>query len=121
MAAGAVSVILGGGLLGSAAVWGAIGPTAGTTLSLNTTAAGASCNNSNPQAPVCKGLAGGDVVAVSGTGFTPGSTASIVQCNSDPSQPVVVFLSNSIPISCSPLSLTSIGTSGAKKGTLAGN
>ena len=90
------------------------------TLSLTTTAAGASCNDANPTAPVCSGLANGDVVNVSGTGFAPGALASIVQCNSDPAQPVIFFLNNDIPVSCSPLKIVTIPSKGAQKGKLSG-
>ena len=41
------------------------------------------------------------IINVSGTGFSPGALASIVECNSDPAQPVILFLGNDIPVSCS--------------------
>jgi len=117
--AGVVTVVLGGTLLGTAMA-STVTTTPGITLTLTTTAAGATCNNTNKAAPVCSGLAGGDVVSLKGTGFTPGATASIVQCNSDPTQPNLVFLGQYIPISCSALALTSIPASGATKGDLIG-
>src|ERR1019366_526476 len=75
-----VVAVLGGGTLLAANVVD-VSAAATTTLHLSTTAAGASCNNTNPAAPVCSGLASGETVAVSGTGFSPGALASIVQCN----------------------------------------
>jgi len=119
---GAVGVLalLGGSTLVATGLDVAPSAAATTTLRLTTTAAGASCNDSNPAAPVCSGLANGDVLTVSGTGFSPGATASIVQCNSDPSQPVVLFLGQDIPVSCSALALTSIPASGKTKGDLNG-
>ena len=114
---GVVALLVGGAMLGTSF---AETSTPGTTLSFTTTAAGASCNDSDAQAPICTGLAAGDVIDVTGTGFTPGATASIVQCNDDPTQSQVLFLGNYIPVSCSTLSLTAIGSSGKKKGTLTG-
>ncbi|HEY5024534.1 MAG TPA: hypothetical protein VII76_06130, partial [Acidimicrobiales bacterium] len=89
-----------------------------TTLSLSAT--GATCNNANPAAPICSGLTAGQTVNVAGTGFSPGALASIVQCNSDPAQPVIFFLGNDIPVSCSPLAIVTVPSTGANKGKLAG-
>ncbi len=115
---GVVAVLGGGTLLAANVV--EVSAAATTTLHLSTTAAGASCNNTNPSAPVCSGLASGETVSVSGTGFSPGALASIVQCNSELSQPVIFFLGNDIPVSCSPLAIVTIPTTGANKGKLAG-
>ncbi len=115
---GVVAVMAGGAMVATNV--GGISAAATTTLSLTTTAAGASCNDSNPSAPICSGLAAGDVVNVSGTGFSPGALASIVQCNSEPSQPVIFFLGNDIPVSCSPLAIVTIPSKGTSKGKLAG-
>jgi hypothetical protein len=112
---GVLAVVCGGALL-AVNVTGASGAT--TTLSLN--AAGRTCNNTNPAMPICQGMAAGDVVNVSGTGFSPGALASIVQCNSDTAQPVIFFLGNDIPVSCSALALVTIPSKGAAKGTLTG-
>ncbi len=46
-------------------------------------------------------LSNGQVVTVSGSGFTANSTGSILECNSDPSQPTITFFGNPIPVSCS--------------------
>ena len=92
----------------------------GVTLSLTSTAPGASCNNSDPKSPVCIGMASGTVLTVSGTGFSPGAIASIAQCNSEPSQPVILFLGQYIPVSCSRLVLSTIPSSGPDKGDLSG-
>ena len=43
--------------------------------------------------------------------------ASIEQCNSDPTQPQILFLGNDIPVSCSPLALTSISSTGKLAGS----
>jgi hypothetical protein len=82
------------------------------TLTLTSTAAGVTCDNSNPAMPVCSGLAGGDTITLVGKGFTPGSLASDIECNSDPSQPVILFLGNYVPISCTPLKLSDISATG---------
>jgi len=85
---------------------------AGTSLQMTSSSAGVTCDNSNPAQPVCSHLAGGDVITLAGTSFTPGSLASAVQCNSDPHQPVILFLGNYIPISCTPLKLSQISPGG---------
>ena len=85
-----------------------IASAATTTLSLSSTAAGVTCDNTNTSAPVCTGVAAGDVVAASGTGFDKGALASIEECNDITSQPVTLFLGADIPVSCTPISITSI-------------
>ncbi len=93
------------------------GAASAITVTLTTSASGAMCDNiSNPVGPVCSGLAGGDVVHVSGSGFTPGSTASIVECSSVATQPVLA----PYPVSCSSLSPTTIPGSGPNAGQLSG-
>jgi len=115
---GTACLLAGGTLVttGLASVSGA----ATTTLSFSTTAAGVTCNNANPSDPICSGLAGGDVLNVTGTGFAPGAEASIEQCNSDPAQPVILFLGNDVPVSCSPIKITTIGSTKKTKGDLSG-
>jgi hypothetical protein len=50
-------------------------------------------------------LVDGSVVSVTGSGFSPNSLSTLLQCSGDPAQPTVNFLANDIPISCSnPLS-----------------
>ncbi|HEY5024060.1 MAG TPA: hypothetical protein VII76_03720 [Acidimicrobiales bacterium] len=115
---GVVAVMGGGTLLAANVV--SVSGAATTTLHLSTSAAGATCNDSNPSAPVCSGLAAGETVNVSGTGFSPGALASIVQCNSDLAQPVIFFLGNDIPVSCSPLAIVTIPSKGKTKGDLSG-
>ncbi len=117
---GATPIIAAGALI-STSVSASTVSTPGTTLALSVTAPGASCNNTNVLDPICSGLAGGDVVTVTGTGFTPGATASIVQCNSEPSQPVVLFLGQYIPVSCTALALTTISSAKATSGDLTGS
>src|ERR1700681_264100 len=116
---GIVAVLAGGTLVASNVV-GVSGAATATTLHLTTTGAGAVCNNTNPSMPICSNLAGGMTMNVSGTGFSPGALASIVQCNSEPSQPVIFFLGNDIPVSCSPLAIVTIPSTGASKGKLSG-
>jgi len=87
-------------------------------ITLTTTAPGAVCNNTNPGSPVCFGIASGDELAVAGTVFSPGAIASIAECNGDPGQPVISFMSQYMPVSCSPLVLTNVPISGQDKGDL---
>ena len=94
-----------------------IASAATTTLSLSSTAAGVTCDNANTSAPVCTGVAAGDVVAASGTGFDKGALASIEECNDITSQPVTLFLGADIPVSCTPISITSISATGTLAGT----
>ena len=90
-----------------------ISAAATTTLHLTSSSPGVTCDNSNPSMPVCSGLAGGDTITLAGTGFTPGSLASDIECNSDMHQPVILFLGNYIPISCTPLKISNISSTGA--------
>jgi hypothetical protein len=90
----------------------------GPALTMTTTAPGAFCNNTNPQLPVCSGLASGDALTVSGGGLSPGAIAAMAECNGDPHQPVVLFLDQYIPVGCSQLALTSIPISGPDMGDL---
>ncbi len=108
-AIGATALLAGSVMIGTAVTAGA----ATTSLSLSSTSAGVTCDNSNPAQPVCSGLAGGDTVTLAGTGFTPGSLASDIECNSDMHQPVILFLGNYVPISCTPLKLSQISSTGA--------
>ena len=114
---GVVALLSGGALLATSVAGISSAGKAAPTLTLTSTAAGVTCNNSNPTAPVCSGLAAGDVVNVSGANFTDGSLASIEQCNSDPTQPQILFLGNDIPVSCSALALTNISSKGKLAGT----
>src|ERR1700681_1692579 len=81
---GLLSVTVGAGFIAvNAPNLTSSGAASAITLSLTTTSPGATCNNgSNPVGPICSGLAGGDVINVAGAGFTPGATASIVECSS---------------------------------------
>lgn len=90
----------------------------GPALTVTTTAPGASCNNTNPQLPVCSGLASGDALTVSGSGFSPGAIAAFAECNGDPRQPAVLFLDQYIPVSCSRLALVTVPISGPDMGDL---
>jgi len=115
---GLLLVMVGGGLVTvSPPDLASSGAASAITLSLTTTASGATCdNNTNPVGPVCSGLANGDVVNVSGSGFSPGATASIVECSSVATQPVIA----PYPVSCSLLSPTTIPSSGPNTGELVG-
>ena len=106
-----IFAVVGGGVLVVTNATSASGAT--TTLKLTSSAPGVTCDNSNPSMPVCSGLAGGDTITLAGTGFTPGSLASDIECNSDLHQPVILFLGNYIPISCTPLKLSNISSAGA--------
>jgi hypothetical protein len=59
-------------------------------------------------------LIGGAVVALSGSGFDPGSLGVVLECNDDASQPTVtmsvVGSAETLPVSCSGLSLSHIVT-----------
>jgi Neocarzinostatin family len=59
------------------------------------------------------GLAAGDVVTVTGTGFDDSSTGAVLECNNDASQPTIAFAGNTIPVSCTdPLDSLNTTTSG---------
>ncbi|MEI9914021.1 MAG: carboxypeptidase regulatory-like domain-containing protein [Candidatus Saccharibacteria bacterium] len=47
------------------------------------------------------GLSNGQVVSVSGSGFSANSTGSILECNNDPNQPTIEFVGNPVSVSCS--------------------
>ena len=50
-------------------------------------------------------IVNGTTVTVTGSGFTGSQAGAMLQCNTDNSQPTVMFLANAIPISCTnPLS-----------------
>jgi hypothetical protein len=86
MAAGAALVVTGGVTLGFPISTMMVGATPNLTVTPST------------------GLKAGDVVQVSGSGFTPNSTGAILECNSDTHQPTISFLGNNVPVSCtSPL------------------
>ncbi|HTZ09716.1 MAG TPA: hypothetical protein VMB72_11615, partial [Acidimicrobiales bacterium] len=119
-ASGVGTLLIGAALLGTA-VAGTVTTTPGISLTLTVPAStGATCNDANKASPSCSNLKAGDVITLAGTGFSPGATASIVECNDDPSQPNVVFLGQYIPVSCSALALTSIPATGKTKGDLTG-
>jgi hypothetical protein len=60
-------------------------------------------------------LLNGTPVHVSGSGLVANSVASLLECNADPDQPTVAVLGTALPVSCSPV-VISTTTSG---GTLA--
>ncbi len=101
---GVAALLVGAGLLGTAMSASAATPT--VTLAIKTSAAG-TCSGST-----CMGLAGGDVVNVSGAGFSAGQEASTLECNDDPLQPVIVFLGNAVPVSCTAIVIVSTSASG---------
>jgi len=52
-------------------------------------------------------IVNGTQVTLSGSGFTPGTPGTFLECNADSNQPTVLFEGNQIPISCTnPLSKT---------------
>ena len=108
---GASALLAGTALLGMAV---AQAGAAGThpTLNMTTDDTAAVCDNSNPRAPFCSNLKNGDVMHMAGANFIGGATATAIQCSSDPSQPVIVFLGENVPVSCSPLALSTINGDG---------
>src|ERR1700688_215976 len=111
---GVVAMIPGGALV---TVDMAVSSSAAATPMLNltiTTSATGTCTNAPPAMPVCQTLAGGDVVTIKGSGFAANALASALECSSDPSQPVVLFLGNYVPVSCSKILLVTT----TKTGTL---
>ncbi len=60
----------------------------------------------------CSKLASGDVISVSGTGFSANQLASILECNDDPSQPVVLYLGNYVPVSCTKIVIVATSKTG---------
>ncbi len=62
--------------------------------------AGGAAPPTSPQAVTC--MLGGDTVTVAATGLSVGNNgdASILECNSDPNQPTIKFLTAQIPVSC---------------------
>ena len=101
-------VAVGGAMLSIGSLAAAATKTPSLTLAIVSSTNG-SCETS---APICSGLAGGDEIAVSGAGFTKNETASMLECNDDPSQPVLYYLGNWIPVSCTKLDLTTTSKSG---------
>jgi hypothetical protein len=57
-------------------------------------------------------LVDGSVVKVSATGMTAGSLGSILECNSNSSQPTISYLGNAIPVSCSAVHIITVGDTG---------
>ena len=104
VAVGLVSVLAGGSLVGMVMSASAATPT--ITLAIKSSVAG-TCSGS-----LCKGLANGDVINVSGAGFSANQEASTLECNDDPLQPVIVFLGNAVPVSCTPIVLVSTSAKG---------
>src|SRR5581483_7658124 len=94
-----------------------------TTTGGTTTTTGATTTTTSqagPQVSVIPGtgLADGDTVSVSGTGFNPG-LGVIIECSSNKSQPTVSVSGNQVPVSCTnPISnLINFDGSGALTGS----
>src|SRR5579862_949899 len=81
-------------------------------LKMSSTATGVNCSTGYSVAPWCTGIATGDSVALAGQNFAPGALASIEQCNNDPTQPEVYYLGTSVPVSCTPNSITTVPSNG---------
>ena len=68
-------------------------------------------------------LNGGTVVKVTGSGFDPGASGTILQCNSDKGQPTVALpapVSEDVPVSCTGINtadLIKVGTDGTISGS----
>ena len=68
-------------------------------------------------------LNGGTVVKVTGSGFDPGASGTILQCNSDAGQPTVALpapVSQDVPVSCTGINLANLITVG-NDGSISGS
>ena len=76
----------------------------------------------SPQATAtpATGLVSGQVVQVSGSGFTPDSPGLIVECNRSPGEPLGLTTLAFLPVGCAPLPQTNIVFAPAPPGTGAG-
>ena len=101
---GVVAIVTGGALLGTAMSAAAATPT--ITVTITKSAAGV-CKGSS-----CSKLANGDVLSISGSGFSALQLASTLECNDDPSQSVVLYLGNYVPISCSKIVVVATSKTG---------
>ncbi|HTZ08007.1 MAG TPA: hypothetical protein VMB72_02980 [Acidimicrobiales bacterium] len=112
------ALVVGGGLLLAVAGPGvtASGADSAFTLTLTTSAPGASCDDSTYSGPVCSGVSSGDVITVAAGGLTPSVQASIVECSSVATQPVIA----PYPVSCSALSPVTVPSSGPQSGEISG-
>jgi len=57
-------------------------------------------------------LVGGQVVQITGTGLAASSEGTLLECNSDPSQPTLSLAGQTVPISCTSLDVISTTASG---------
>ena len=96
---GAAAVVAGVGLISTAILTASATATPTIAMTINTSVSG-SCNSST-YGPVCSDMTGGDTINVSGSGFSPATLASVLECNTDPTQPQIYYLNNDIPVSCS--------------------
>ena len=116
---GVVALVSGGALIGTTAIAAAATPTLAATIGTSAQGTCSATPVSGSAAPfslLCSNLAGGDVINLSGANFAPKALGSDVECNSDPSQPMVVFLGNYIPISCTHINIVSTSTTGTFTG-----
>jgi hypothetical protein len=70
---------------------------AGGVLGLAGPAAAAAALTATPNT----NLTNGQVVSVSGSGFSANGIGAIVECNSDPNQPTISVAGNPVPVGCS--------------------
>ena len=95
--------------------------TSGSTTTSSTTTTTQPCNaksatsGGSPSLTVNPGtcLNGGTKVTVTGSGFTKGAAGAVLECNNDKSQPTVSLpapVSQSVPVSCSGISVTGLVT-----------
>jgi hypothetical protein len=80
----------------------------GSTTAANTTSGASATLTVDPA--TC--LVGGQVVQVSGTGLAANSEGTLLECNSDPSQPTLSLAGQTIPVSCTSLDVISATASG---------
>jgi len=101
---GVVAALAGGSLIGMTITAAAATPAIKLAVK---TAPGAVCSGST-----CSKLAGGDILTVTGSGFTKNELASILECNDEPSQPVILYLGNYVPISCTKIVIVATSKTG---------
>ena len=112
---GLVSMMVVGGLTLDLALTTFASPT--PVLSMSSTAVGVKCSVGMSVDPWCTGVAPTESISLAGTGFAPGALASIEECSDDPSQPIIYYLGTSVPVSCTPISITTVPSTGNLSGS----
>ncbi len=119
---GLFALISGGALIGASTIAAAATPTLSATVT--SSSSGATCSSTPVSGTgtgtvmnLCSNVSGGDVLSLSGAGFTPSALASDVECNTDPAQPMVTLLGNYIPISCTLVKILNVTATGTFTGS----